>query len=111
MANSDLDPDLQLSSVFDGIYDTQNGIAVFKMLIDGNWRSSESGELLDVHTPIDGSIVAKAQMATAGDVISATKAAKEKRGINELPGRERIEIFERAADGRAPGRIRACAAD
>ena len=61
-----------------------------------NWRSSERGELLDVHTPIDGSIVAKAQMATVSDVISATKAAKEKRGINELPGRERIEIFERA---------------
>ncbi len=70
MANGDLDPDLQLSSVFDGIYDTQNGIAVFKMLIDGNWRSSDRGELLDVHTPIDGSIVARAQMA-----------AKEKRGI------------------------------
>ena len=66
------------------------------MLIDGNWRSSERGELLDVHTPIDGSIVARAQMATVSDVISATKAAKEKRGINELPGRERIEIFERA---------------
>ena len=94
MANGDLD--LELSSAFDGIYDTKNGIAVFKMLIDGNWRSSERGELLDVHTPIDGSIVAKAQMATVSDVISATKAAKEKRGINELPGRERIEIFERA---------------
>lgn len=96
MANGDLDLDLQLSSAFDGIYDTQNGIAVFKMLINGSWRGSERGELLDVHTPIDGSIVAKAQMATASDVISATKAAKEKRGINELPGRERIEIFERA---------------
>ena len=94
MANGDLD--LELSSAFDGIYDTQNGIAVFKMLIDGNWRSSERGELLDIHTPIDGSIVAKAQMATVSDVISATKVAKEKRGINELPGRERIEIFERA---------------
>jgi hypothetical protein len=87
MANGDLDLDLQLSSAFDGIYDTQNGIAVFKMLIDGNWRSSDRGELLDVHTPIDGSIVAKAQMATASDVILATKAAKEKRSINELPGR------------------------
>jgi len=88
---------LQLGSDFDGIYDTTKGIAVFKMLIDGKWRSSERGELLDVHTPIDGSIVARAQQATVSDVISATKAAKEKRGINELPGRERVEIFERAA--------------
>ena len=88
---------LQLGSDFDGIYDTMKGIAVFKMLIDGNWRSSERGELLDVHTPINGSVVARAQQATVSDVISATKAAKEKRGINELPGRERVEIFERAA--------------
>lgn len=36
-------------------------------------------------------------MATISDVNSATQTAKEKRGINDLPGRERVEIFERAA--------------
>ena len=59
MAEDDLN--LNLSSDFEEIYETIDGMPVFKMLIDGKWRSSERGELFDVHTPIDSSVIARAQ--------------------------------------------------
>ncbi len=89
--------DLNLSSAFEGIYETIDGIPVFKMLIDGVWQSSERGELFDVHTPIDGKVIAKAQAGTKIDVDLACRIARERRGIRELPGSERIEVFECAA--------------
>jgi glyceraldehyde-3-phosphate dehydrogenase [NAD(P)+] len=92
MAEDNLD--LKLSSDFEEIYETIDGLPVFKMLIDGKWRSSERDELVDVHTPIDGSVIARAQDGTENDVNFACRTAYERRGIRELPGRERIEIFE-----------------
>jgi glyceraldehyde-3-phosphate dehydrogenase [NAD(P)+] len=88
---------LQLSHSFDEICEVKDGIPVFKMLIDGLWRGSEEGEEFDVHTPIDGSVIAKAQLGTRRDVDAATRAAKEKRGIRSLPAIERIEVFNCAA--------------
>jgi len=49
-------------------------------------------------TPIDGSVIARAQAGTKNDVDLACRTAKENRGIRELPGSERIEIFECAAE-------------
>ena len=95
MAEDDLN--LNPSSAFEETYETIDGTPVFKMLIDGKWRSSERGEIFDVHTPIDGSVIAGAQAGTGNDAKFACSMAKEKRGIRELPGSERIEIFECAA--------------
>ncbi len=89
--------DLRLSPVFDECCIVLGEIPIFKMLIDGVWRSSEDGEQFDVHTPIDGSVIAKAQLGTRRDVDAAASAAKEKRGIRSLPAIERIEIFNCAA--------------
>jgi acyl-CoA reductase-like NAD-dependent aldehyde dehydrogenase len=96
MAKDDLN--LNLSSAFEETYETIDGTPVFKMLIDGKWRSSERGELFEVHTPIDGSVIARAQTGTKNDTEFACRTAKENRGIRELPGSERIEIFECAAE-------------
>ncbi len=96
MAEDDLN--LNLSSFFEEIYEIIDGKPIFKMLIDGKWRGSERGELFDIHTPIDGSVIAKAQASSENDAKFACRTAHEKRGIRDLPGSERIEIFECAAD-------------
>ena len=65
MAKQNLE--LKLSKAFDGIYDSAGGKNTFKMLIGGHWRTSERGKAFDIHTPIDGSIIAGAQLATRRD--------------------------------------------
>ncbi len=95
MAKDDLNP--QLGPVFDEIFTVEEGIPVFKMLIDGVWRVAEKFGQFDIHTPIDGSIIAKAQLGTRQDVNVAASAAKEKRVIRNLPAIERIEVFNCAA--------------
>ncbi len=89
--------ELQLSSFFDGIYSMKDDIPNFKMLIGERWRETQGGSQFDVHTPIDGSVIARAQMARLIDVNSAVTAAQENRGIRDLPGIERIDIFNCAA--------------
>lgn len=95
MAEQNLE--LKLSKAFDGIYDSIEGIDTFKMLIGGKWRASENGKTFDVHTPIDGSTIARAQLATHSDVDRAVNAPKENSSIRDLPAIERIEIFNCAA--------------
>ena len=90
--------DLPLSSFFDKIYSMNEGIPNFKMMIGGKWRDSNGGSQFSVHTPIDGSMIAKAQMASLTDLNSAVTAAQENRGIRDLPGIERIDIFNCAAE-------------
>ena len=89
--------ELPLCSLFDGIYSVLDDIPDFKMLIDGTWRGAKGGSQFDVHTPIDGSAIARAQMASSMDLDSAVTAAQENRGIRDLPGIERIDIFNCAA--------------
>jgi acyl-CoA reductase-like NAD-dependent aldehyde dehydrogenase len=89
--------ELPLSSLFDGIYSMKDDIPNFGMLIGGKWRGAEGGLQFDVHTPIDGSVIARAQMASLMDVDSAITTAQKNRGIRDLPGIERIEIFNCAA--------------
>ena len=88
---------LPLSSIFDGIFDMDNDVPQFKMLIDGKWKEAMAGLHFDVHTPINGSVIAGAPMAQKIDVNSAVTAAQENREIRELPGVERIDIFNCAA--------------
>ncbi len=76
----------------------KDGIPNFKMLIGGKWREANVGSQFDVNTPIDGSVIARAQTAHLLDVNSAVTAAQENRGIRELPGIERIDIFNCAAE-------------
>ena len=89
--------ELPLSSFFDGIYSVLDDIPDFRMLIGGKWRAANGGSQFEVHTPIDGSIIARAQIASLMDVDSAVTAAQENGGIRELPGIERIDIFNCAA--------------
>jgi glyceraldehyde-3-phosphate dehydrogenase [NAD(P)+] len=95
MSNGSLE--LKLSPIFREIYEMIDGVITFKMLVGGAWQPSKSGRTSDVISPIDGSVIARSQMADHGDVDLAATFAHENRGIRDLPAIERIEIFNCAA--------------
>ena len=87
----------RLSHMFQDCYVTIDDVAEFKMLIDGHWQNSSSGETLNVDSPIDNRIFAKVQSGTAEDVDKAVSAAHNARKkISDIPAIERIEILNRA---------------
>ena len=90
---------LKLSEFFKPTYTKGlDGIPFFKMFINGEWVSSTSNKVIDVDTPIDGSIIARISNASKEDVDKAIDVAYEKRQkIRDIPGIERIEIFEKAS--------------
>jgi glyceraldehyde-3-phosphate dehydrogenase [NAD(P)+] len=90
---------LKLSDFFEPIYTKEpDGIPFFKMFINGEWVKSDSDEVIDVDTPIDGSIIARISNASKEDVDRAIDVAYESRQkIRDIPGIERIEIFEKAS--------------
>ncbi len=89
---------VKLGSFFEPIFTLgPDGIYVFKMFIGGKWISLNSGETLDVTSPIDNSVVAKVQSATSKEAEEAVNSAYESRKkIREISAIERIEIFEKA---------------
>ncbi|MCP8320627.1 MAG: aldehyde dehydrogenase family protein, partial [archaeon] len=92
-------PMLKLSEFFEPIYTKgPDGIPFFKMFINGEWFSSTSNKVIDVDTPIDGSIIARISNASKEDVDKAIDVAYESRQkIRDIPGIERIEVFEKAS--------------
>jgi len=90
---------LKLSDFFNPIYTKgPDGIPFFKMFINGEWADSNSKKVIDVDTPVDGSIIAKVSNAGKEDVDKAIDVAYESRQrIRDIPGIERIEIFEKTS--------------
>lgn len=73
-----------------------DGVPRFRTFIAGRW--TEARQRIPVTTPIDGSVIAHVPQATPADVESALAAAHEaRRAIRDMPGNERIAMFERAA--------------
>ena len=93
-----IDPKIKLGSFFDPIFTIGlNDIYVFKVFIDGKWVSFNSGETLDVTSPIDNRVIAKVQSTNSKEAEETVDVAyKNKEKIREISAIERIEIFERA---------------
>ncbi len=88
---------LRLSNMFSDCYLPGNGIPEFKLLIGGRWVESSSGKTLEVDSPVDDSVIASVQSASARDVKGAVEAAyKAKRSIRDIPAIDRIDILNRA---------------
>ncbi|HEX2023320.1 MAG TPA: aldehyde dehydrogenase family protein [Acidimicrobiales bacterium] len=91
---------LQPSDLFGPAMDREgDGPPTLQLLVDGEWRTAASGETFDVVSPIDGSVIARAQKGSNDDleaVIAAAKAARAK--FRSMPSAERLEICERAGD-------------
>src|SRR5919108_6131366 len=76
-----------------------DGVPSLRLLIGGDWRNAASGDTFDVRSPIDGTVIARAQKAGRDDVISAIDAAKEARAdFRARPAAERLELCEQAAE-------------
>jgi acyl-CoA reductase-like NAD-dependent aldehyde dehydrogenase len=75
------------------------GPPTLQLLVDGEWRAAVSGETFDVVSPIDGSVIARAQKGSNDDLEAAIAAAKAARAkFRSMPSAERLEICERAGD-------------
>ena len=70
-----------------------------QILIGDEWREATSGETFDVLSPIDGSVIARAQRGGEDDVEAAVTAARAARSeFRSLPSARRLEICKRAAE-------------
>ncbi len=74
-------------------------VPTLQLFIGGRWQPAASGDVFDVRSPIDGSVIARAAKASADDVEAAIAAARESREVfRSLPAAERLETCERAAE-------------
>lgn len=74
-------------------------VPVLHLLIGGQWCPATGGDSFDVHSPIDGSLLARAQRGSEQDVEAAIEAAAKARDRwGSTPAAERIELCEAAAE-------------
>lgn len=88
---------LNLDPLFQECFTVQENLTVFKLLVDGKWLEANPPKVLNVVSPIDGSVVAAVQAASPADVDLAVKAAHEaRRRIRDIPAIDRIDVLNRA---------------
>ncbi|MDQ3931514.1 MAG: aldehyde dehydrogenase family protein [Actinomycetota bacterium] len=76
-----------------------DGVLTLQLFHGGAWQPAETGEVFEVSSPIDGSLIARAQKAGKEDVKQAIAAAKRARStMQRMPASERIQICVRAAE-------------
>ena len=78
---------------------TVHGECIYGNLLNGEWVESDSGKQLEIHSPVDGSLIGKIQAMTKQEVDEAIRDTKmHVRTWAETPIYERAEVFYRAAD-------------
>jgi glyceraldehyde-3-phosphate dehydrogenase [NAD(P)+] len=88
---------LELSGLFEDCYEKNGRVPEFRMLIGGMWVAASGGGLLDVDSPIDDSVIARVQAATATDVERAVASAYgARKAIRDIPAIDRIDTLNRA---------------
>lgn len=92
-------PRLKLGSFFDNIYEEGlDGLPTFYIYINGKWMKASTNETFDIDTPIDDSVIARAQKSGEADMLMAIDSAKEnQRKIRDIAAITRIEIFQTAS--------------
>lgn len=72
---------------------------VYRNLVDGKWIESKTEKLIDILSPIDGSLVGKVQAMSREEVDFAIENAKEaQREWRNVPVSKRAEVLYKAAD-------------
>lgn len=70
-----------------------------KILIDGRWVDSESGDRYELNSPGDGSIIGTVPKCTRKDVQHAVEAAKEgKKALKKMSLKARIHLLDKAME-------------
>ncbi len=84
--------------VFQDIYaQGRDGVTVFKTFMDGSWTLE--GDLLDIRSPIDGSVIARVAKPT-WDLVDRGLERVYKYGrwsIRDMPGEKRLEMLQKLA--------------
>ena len=71
----------------------------YKLFINGEWKTSSSGETIDIISPSTEEVVAKVQNGTAEEAIEALEAADKAFKIwKKIPARKRAEYLYALAD-------------
>ncbi|MFD1315204.1 aldehyde dehydrogenase [Namhaeicola litoreus] len=71
----------------------------YKLFINGEWRTSASGETIDVINPTTEEIVARVQNGTSEEAIEALEAAdRAQKKWKKLPARKRAELLYKLAE-------------
>lgn len=71
----------------------------YRNLIDGEWQSTKTNNLIEIKSPIDGSLVGRIQSMSKEEVDFAINSAKEaQKKWRTVPVNERAEILYKAAD-------------
>ncbi|HZJ51671.1 MAG TPA: aldehyde dehydrogenase family protein [Actinomycetota bacterium] len=93
-------PALDLPGMFDAaVVKSEGGPPTLQLSIGGEWREARSGETFDINSPIDGSVIARAQKADGDDVEAAIEAAAKARAdFRKIPASDRLEICKTAAE-------------
>ncbi len=74
-------------------------IKEYQLFIDGEWKTSTSGETIDIISPSTEEIVGRVQNGTAEEAIEALEAAeKAQKEWKKLPARKRAEYLYALAD-------------
>jgi acyl-CoA reductase-like NAD-dependent aldehyde dehydrogenase len=87
-------PDLFRPAILPG-----ESVPDLQLLVGGTWRPAAKGDVFDVRSPIDGSVIARAAKASGDDVEEAIAAARQAReDFRGLPAATRLDICARAAE-------------
>lgn len=71
----------------------------YQLFINGEWRTSTSGETIDIISPSTEEVVARVQNGTPEEAIDALNAAeKAQKEWKKLPPRERADLLYKLAD-------------
>jgi len=90
---------IEVSEFFRPAVVPTDGVADLQLLVGGEWRGASTGDVFDVRSPIDGSVVARAAKASGDDVEEAIAAARHARAdFRALPAASRLDICARAAE-------------
>ena len=74
-------------------------IKEYQLFINGEWKTSASGETIDIISPSSEEVVARVQNGTAEEAIEALKAAEAaQKTWKKIPARERGELLYKLAD-------------
>lgn len=86
-------------NLFKNIYRVrEDGVLVFKTFIDGQWI--DSGDYLEVHSPIDGSLIALVSKPSL-ELVHKTidkMYSKGRWAVRDTPGDRRLDLLEKLAD-------------
>ena len=74
-------------------------IKEYQLFINGEWKTSTSGETIDIVSPSTEEVIARVQNGTAEEAIEALEAAdRAQKEWKKLPARERADLLYKLAD-------------